>query len=141
MIPKIKISANVEKITIPGAKKVYRFFQKETGKSIADLLTLEGEVIDTSKPYTLFNPYYTWKRLAVEDYEIRELLVPIFQGGKRVYDSPSLAEIRSYCMLETEKLWDEVRRLENPHRYFVDLSEDLWQIKHTLLEEYSEGDY
>jgi nicotinate phosphoribosyltransferase len=141
VIPKIKISANVEKITTPGAKNVLRFFRKKSGKAIADLLTLEGETIDTSKPYTLFNPYYTWKRLTVEDYEVRELLVPIFEGGKRVYESPNLEDIRSYCMVETEKLWDEVRRLENPHRYFVDLSEDLWQIKHTLLEEYSEGDY
>ncbi len=141
VIPKIKISANVEKITTPGAKKIFRFFRKESGKAIADLLALEGETIDTSKPYTLFNPYYTWKRLTVEDYEVRELLVPIFKAGKKVYESPALEEIRSYCLTETAKLWDEVRRLENPHRYFVDLSEDLWQIKHTLLEQYSEGEY
>lgn len=141
VIPKIKISANVEKITTPGAKKIFRFFRKESGKAIADLLALEGETIDTEKPYTLFNPYYTWKRLTVEDFEVRELLVPIFQAGKKVYVSPPLDEIRSYCIKETEKLWEEVRRLENPHRYFVDLSEDLWQIKHTLLEQYSEGEY
>lgn len=141
VIPKIKISANVEKITTPGAKKIFRFFRKESGKAIADLLALEGETIDISKPYTLFNPYYTWKRLTVEDYEVRELLVPIFKAGKKVYESPALEEIRSYCLTETAKLWDEVRRLENPHRYFVDLSEDLWQIKHTLLEQYSEGEY
>lgn len=137
IIPKIKISENVEKITNPGFKKVWRFYDKESGKAVADLLTLPDEVIDENKPYELFDPEFTWKRKIVTNFYVKELPVKIFDKGKCVYKSPSLKEIRDYCSAQTETLWDEVTRFDNPHTYYVDLSKPLWDIKDQLLKEYS----
>ncbi len=134
IIPKIKISENAAKITNPHYKKVYRLFDKENGKAIADYITVYDEVIDETKPLELFDPEHTWKRKVVTNYTVRPLLVPIFLNGECVYESPSTSEIRDYCSAEVETLWDEVKRFENPHNYYVDLSEKLWKIKHELLE-------
>ena len=133
--PKIKISDNVAKITTPGFKQVYRLFDRETDKAIADVVTLHDEIIDDSNPYEIFHPVYTWKRKTVENFYARKLLVPIFEKGELVYDRPSLEEIRSYCSEQVDTLWEEVLRFENPHEYFVDLSYDLWNIKETLLKQ------
>lgn len=137
VIPKIKISENVSKITTPHFKKLYRFYEQDTGKAIADYLTVYDEVVDASKPITIFDPEATWKKKDVENFTVRELQVPVFRGGKRVYDSPPLHEIRSYCAAQLETLWDEVLRFDNPHNYYVDLSQKLWDIKHDLLEKNS----
>ena len=135
IIPKIKISENAAKITNPHYKKVYRLFDKENGKAIADYIAVHDEVVDGSAPIELFDPDYTWKRKTVTDYTVRELQVPIFLGGKCVYQSPSTTEIRDYCAKEVDTLWDEVKRFENPHNYYVDLSQKLWDIKHELLKQ------
>lgn len=137
IIPKIKISENTAKITTPGFKKVYRLFNNETGKAIGDVVTLYDENIDNSKPYTLFDPVDTWKKKTVTDYTAKEILIPIFKNGECVYKSKPISEIRSYCKEQVDSLWEEVLRFENPHRYYVDLSEKLWNVKHNLLEEYS----
>ncbi len=133
IIPKIKISENPEKITNPHFKKIYRIYDNETGKASADLLCTFDEEIDASQPLEIFDPVETWKKKTFTDYTLRELLVPIFKNGECVYKNPGIAEIRDYCMAEVETLWDEVKRFENPHRYYVDLSEKLWNIKHELL--------
>ena len=132
--PKIKISENPEKITNPHFKRVYRIYDNETGKASADLLTVFDEEIDTDKPLEIFDPVETWKKKTFTDYTLRELQVPIFINGECVYKSPGISEIRDYCLSEVDTLWDEVKRFENPHRYYVDLSEKLWNIKHKLLE-------
>ena len=131
--PKIKISENAGKITTPDFKRLYRFYSKETGKAEADLLTVYDEVIDENEPYELFDPNHVWKRKTMENYTLRELLVPIFKSGECVYSSPSVKEIRENCQKELLSMWDEVLRFENPHNYYVDLSEKLWQEKHDLL--------
>lgn len=131
--PKIKISENVGKITNPHFKKVYRIFDKATGKAEADYLTVWDEKIDASQPLELFDPEATWKRRVYTDYEIKELQVPIFEKGKLVYQQPTLREIQDYCKTQVEALWDEVKRFENPHHYYVDLSQKLWDIKDQLL--------
>ncbi len=133
VIPKIKISENPEKITNPHFKKVYRIYDNETGKAGADLLCVYDEVIDTTKPLEIFDPIETWKTKEFTNYTVKELLVPIYKNGKRVYDSPHISEIRNYCLEQVETLWDEVKRFENPHRYYVDLSEKLWNVKQSLL--------
>ncbi len=133
IIPKIKISENPEKITNPHFKKVYRIYDNETGKASADLLCVYDEVIDEKAPLEIFDPVETWKKKEFTDYTLRELLVPVFKNGECVYDLPTINEIQSYCKSEIETLWDEVKRFENPHRYYVDLSEKLWNIKHELL--------
>ncbi len=135
IIPKIKISENPEKITNPHFKKVYRIFDKETGTATADLMCVYDEVIDESRPLELFDPVATWKRKVCVDYEAKELLVPIFKNGELVYDCPDIEEIRAYAKAQIMTLWDEVKRFENPHRYYVDLSEKLWKIKQDLLSE------
>ncbi len=137
IVPKIKISENAGKITNPHFKTVYRIFDKN-GMATADLLTVHDEVIDTSAPLELFDPEETWKRKTVTDYTLRPLLVPIFRDGALVYESPSVSEIRAYCQKEVATLWEEVRRFENPHRYYVDLSQKLWDIKRELLEKRGE---
>ena len=131
--PKIKISENIIKITNPDFKKLYRFYSKESGKAEADLLTVHDEVIDASQPYELFDPTHVWKRKTMTDYELRELLVPIFLNGECVYTSPTVSEIRANCQRELASMWDEVLRFENPHNYYVDLSQRLWDEKHQLL--------
>ena len=133
IIPRIKISENVGKITTPHFKKVYRFFSKENHKAEADLLCVHDEEFDFTKPFELFDPIATWKRKTLEDYEVVELLKPIFINGKLVYNCPSIEEIRKYCSEQVDSLWDEVKRFENPHNYYVDLSQKLWDIKQNLL--------
>ena len=133
IIPKIKISENPEKITNPHFKKVYRIFDKETGTAIADQLCVFDETIDESEPLDLFDPVQIWKSKTITDYVAKELLVPIFKDGECVYESPSIHEIRSYCKTQIMTLWDEVKRFENPHKYYVDLSHKLWNIKQGLL--------
>ncbi len=133
IIPKIKISENTEKITNPHFKKVYRLYSKESGKAIADVVTLFDETIDESKPFLLFDPVHTWKKKLVENFTAVEIRRQIFKEGKLVYQIPSIEESRAFCAAEVENLWDEVKRFENPHRYYVDLSEKLWKIKQDLL--------
>lgn len=133
IIPRIKISENVGKITTPHFKKVYRFYSKENHKAEADLLATYDEVLDFTKPFELFDPIATWKRKILDDYEVEELLKPIFINGELVYECPSIEEIRKYCKTQIESLWDEVTRFENPHNYYVDLTQKLWDIKQQLL--------
>ena len=133
VVPKIKISENVEKITNPHHKKLYRFYAKDTGKAIADYLTVYDEVVDDSKDMTIFDPDATWKTKRVYNFTARELQVPVFKDGKLVYKLPSLEEIRAYCLSQVDTLWDEVKRFDNPQTYFVDLSQKLWDIKYDLL--------
>lgn len=136
IIPKINLSENIKKITIPSSKLVYRLFDMDSGKAIADVLTTDSEEIDDSKPYELFDPDFTWKRKEIENYVARPLLVKIFDKGECVYTSPAPDEIRDYCAEQIDTLWDEVKRFENPHKYYVDLSEKLWEIRKLLIEEY-----
>lgn len=133
IIPKIKISENPEKITNPHFKKVYRLYSNETGKAIADVITLHDETIDESKPYLLFDPIHIWKKKIVENYTAKPLCRRIFDKGKLVYEVPTIEESRAFCKEEIDKLWDEVKRFENPHTYYVDLSQKLWNIKQELL--------
>ena len=134
IVPKIKISENAAKITTPDFKQVYRLYDNETGKAIADVMTLHNEVLDDSQPYEIFDPVYTWKRKKVKDFTAKPLLVQIFDKGECCYQSPDIKDIKKFCNEQVETLWDEVKRFENPHRYYVDLSKKLWDIKQALLE-------
>ena len=131
--PKIKISENTGKITNPHFKKLYRFYGNDTGKAIADYLCVYDETVDDSGEMEIFDPEHTWKTKTVYDFTAKELQVPIFKDGRLVYDMPDLQQIRTYCMEQVDTLWDEVKRFENPHSYYVDLSQKLWDIKHDLL--------
>ena len=131
--PKIKISENVAKITIPHFKKVYRFYGRDTGKAIADYITLHDETVDDSENLVIFDPAATWKRKDVYNFEAKELQVPIFLNGELVYKQPTLQETRAYCAQQVDTLWDEVKRFDNPHSYYVDLSEKLWDVQQKLL--------
>ena len=133
IIPKIKCSENVEKITIPHFKKVYRLYNRDNGKAIADYMTVYDETVNENEPLMLFDPYATWKTKNVCNFEARELLVPVFLKGKRVYQSPPLKEIKSYCKQQVDTLWDEIKRFDNPQTYYVDLSRKLWDIQQELL--------
>jgi nicotinate phosphoribosyltransferase len=133
IIPKIKISENIGKITIPHFKKIYRLYEKATKKAIADLLTVHDETIPQDE-IEIFDPEAIWKRKTLTDYDAKELLVPIFKNGKQVYKLPHIETIKSYCQEQLETLWDEVMRFENPHNYYVDLSQKLWNIREGLLE-------
>ena len=133
IIPKIKISENVGKITTPHFKKLYRFYGRDTGKAITDYLCVYDETVDDSCNLEIFDPEATWKRKEVYNFEARELLVPIYKNGKLVYKRPSMEELRAYCASQIETLWDEVKRFDNPHRYYVDLSQKLYDIKQSLL--------
>ncbi len=135
-IPKIKLSENVEKITTPCSKKVVRFYSNESGKAIADVLMLENEEIPNGEDYEIFDPNHTWKRKIIKDYFAKDLLVKIFDKGKCIYTSPDIEKIRTYCKEQVDTLWDEVKRFENPHDYYVDLSPRLWKIKNDLLNEH-----
>ena len=135
VIPKIKVSENVDKNTNPHFKKVYRIYDKQTGKAEADYITLWDEEVDPTQPLELFDPRATWKRKTYTDYEIRPLLVPIFKDGELVYEKPELQDVREYCREQVQSLWAEVKRFENPHNYYVDLSQKLWDIKQNLLRE------
>lgn len=135
--PKIKISENVEKITNPGFKGLYRLYSKETGKAQGDVLTLSEETIPEQDAYEIFDPNAVWKKTVVRNYTVRNLHVPIFKEGKCVYESPSIEEIKKYCKEQIETLWDETLRLENPQTYYVDLSPKLFNMKQKLLQEFS----
>ncbi|HPT89107.1 MAG TPA: nicotinate phosphoribosyltransferase [Bacilli bacterium] len=138
IIPKIKISENSNKVTTPHFKKVYRLYCKKTNKALADLITVYDEEIDETQPLEIFDPVHTWKRKTLVDYYAINLLKPIFKDGKRVYDLPTLEEIRAYCQSQLDTLWDELKRFEFPHKYYVDLSLKLWEIKDQLIKDQAE---
>lgn len=133
VVPKIKVSENPAKVTTPHFKKVYRIFEDDSDKAIADLITVYDEAVSDQEPLELFDPDAVWKRKTIEQFHMEELLVPIFRGGELVYDLPEIEEIRAHCAKEIERQWDEVKRFENPHNYYVDLSQKLWDIKAELL--------
>ncbi|MDY3792722.1 MAG: nicotinate phosphoribosyltransferase [Oscillospiraceae bacterium] len=135
LIPKIKLSENVTKITTPDFKELWRFYDKSTGKAMADLITCYGEEIDDSKPITIFDPDHPYKKKTLTDFTAKKLHVKIFDKGECVYTSPTDTEIRSFCAAQLDTLWDEVKRFENPHEYYVDLSKKLWDKKNELLNE------
>lgn len=137
VIPKIKISENTAKVTLPGIKIPWRLYDKNTGKAIADVITLGNEKIDSSEPYEIFDPVHTWKRKVVTDFVAQKLQVKIFENGKQIYEIPSVKEISNHREKQVDALWDEVKRFENPHTYYVDLSEDLWNLKNSLLSKIS----
>lgn len=137
LIPKMKISENVGKITNPGFKNVYRFFDNETGKAIADLITLRDEPAPNGDPITIFDPDAVWKKKRLSNYTAKELLVKIFDKGKCVYKTPSLKEIQEYCTMQLDTLWGTMLRFDNPQKYYVDLSNSLWNLKHELLHKYN----
>ena len=132
IIPKIKISENVEKITNPHFKKVYRLISNDTNKAIADLITVYDEKVPEG-PIEIFDPEVTWKRQMVDNYHVQELLVQVVKDGEVIYETPSMKDIQEYCKSQVKELWDEVKRFENPHNYYVDLSQKLWDIKDDLL--------
>ena len=134
IIPKIKISENVTKITTPHFKKFYRLYDRISGKALADQLCVFDEIIDDSKELEIFDPNYTWKKKKLSNFYAKEMLIPVFKAGKCVYDKPSYAEICGYCKAQVDTLWEEIKRFENPHTYYVDLSEKLWKVKNELLE-------
>ena len=136
LTPKIKLSENAGKITNPGFKMPWRLFDNETGMAIADVITLADEVIDDTKPYVIFDPEFTYKRKTLTNFRAVRLQVPVFEKGRCVYTSPSIQEMRTYCKEQLDKVWDEVKRFENPHAYYVDLSEPLWKLKRELLDKY-----
>lgn len=137
IVPKIKISENAEKITNPGFKQIHRIFDKNTNKAVADLITLDGEIIDESKPLTIFNPIYTWKKKTIKNFYTKDLRIKIFENGQCTYTSPSVNVIKEKCDEELSKFWPEILRFQNPHTYYVDLSQDLWNMKQDLLNKYS----
>ena len=138
IVPKIKISENIGKITNPHFKKVYRFYGNDTGKAIADYMCLYDETVDDSGEMEIFDPEATWKTKTVYNFTARQLLVPIFKGGQLVYQCPDLQQVRKYCLEQVDTLWDEVKRFDNPHTYYVDLSQKLWDIKNDLLRNHGE---
>ena len=135
IIPKIKLSENPSKVTTPHYKKVYRLYSNDDMKAEADLICVFDEIIDDTKPLEIFDPVHTWKRKTLTNFTARELLVPIFKDGKQIYSLPDIHEIRDHCKREISFLWDEVLRFENPHNYYVDLSQKLWDIKNSMLHE------
>jgi len=135
IIPKIKISENIEKITNPGFKTLYRLYDKETGKALADVMTLDGETIPEEDGYEIFDPNAIWKRKTLNNFYAKNLRVQLFDAGKCVYESPSIDEIKDYCAAQIDTLWDEMLRFENPQTYYVDLSQNLYDLKQKLLSE------
>lgn len=135
--PRIKVSENIEKVTNPGYKEVWRLYDNFTKKAIADVITLKDEIIDDSKPYEIFDPVYTWKKQTVVNFTAKKLQVPIFKKGELVYNLPSLEDIRKKAKEELNTLWNESLRIDNPHKHYVDLSKDLWTLKNNLLLEKS----
>lgn len=136
IVPRIKVSENVTKITNPCFKKLWRLYDRESGKAIADVITLHEEIIDDSHPYEIFDPEHIWKRKTLDNFRAVPLQVPLFKGGVRVYDAPPVDDVRTYCQQQIGTMWDEVLRFENPHRYYVDLSQPLWDEKQRLLSEF-----
>ena len=139
VVPKIKISENTVKITNPGVKKLYRIYDKDNGKAIADLIALEHETYDESQPLTIYDPVNTWKSMRLTNYTMKELQVPLFKNGKRVYESPSLMDLQKHCREELDTFWDQYKRLLNPQRYKVDLSDSLWMLKNSMIQQLRRG--
>ncbi len=137
IVPKIKISENIEKITNPGFKTLFRLYDKDSGKAIADVITLDHESIPSGSDYQIFDPQFIWKRKTVSNFEAKNLRVQIFNKGQLVYKLPAIEEIRDYCQEQIATLWDEILRFENPHEYYVDLSKELWDLKTGLIETHS----
>lgn len=137
LIPKIKLSENTSKITLPGFKQCWRLFDRESGKAIADVITLRDEVIDDTKEYEIFDPEYTWKRKMVRNFIARPLQVEVFKNGELKFKCPNATAIREYREQQVESLWEEVQRFEKPHKYYVDYSEKLYQLQKELIEQYS----
>ena len=135
LVPKIKVSESVEKITNPSFKMVYRLFDKENGKALADYITLFDEKVDENKPLTIFDPKSPWKKCTLENFEARPMLVKIFEKGKQIYNLPVITDIKQYTKKQIDTLWDEVKRFENPHNYYVDLSQKLYDLKIGMLNE------
>ena len=135
MIPKIKKSENVEKITNPGFKSVFRIFDKDSSRALADIIVLDGETIPEGEEYEIFDPEAVWKRKKIKNFYVRNLREQIFEGGKCVYKCPSIDEIRDYCTQQLDAMWDEMKRFENPQTYYVDLSYNLWKLKHDMIED------
>jgi nicotinate phosphoribosyltransferase len=140
IVPKIKISENVEKITNPGAKNLYRIYDRESGKALVDLLTLSDEIVTEEPVMEVFDQNNPWMRKKIKNYSVRNLRVKLFDHGERIYQSPPLDEIRKYCADQIETIWEETLRFENPQTYFVDLSQKLWDLKQKLLNEFGEED-
>jgi len=136
IIPKMKISENIEKITDPGFKTLYRLYDKDTNKAIADVITLDHEDPPNGGAYEIFDPQITWKRKMITNFYAKNLRVPVFKKGKCVYKLPDIEEIRNYCKEQIDTLWEEILRFENPHQFYVDLSKELWELKNKLIEEY-----
>jgi len=135
IVPKIKVSENITKITNPHFKKLYRFFDKDSGKAIADELCVYDETIDENRPHTIFDPDATWKKTTLTKFTAKAIQVPVYKNGKLIYDLPGIEKIKSYCAQQVNLLWEEVKRFENPHTYYVDLSLKLWDIKQQLLKD------
>ena len=135
MIPKIKKSENVEKITNPGFKSVFRIFDKDSSRALADIIVLDGETIPEGEEYEIFDPEAVWKRKKIKNFYVRNLREQILEGGKCVYKCPSIDEIRDYCTQQLDAMWDEMKRFENPQTYYVDLSYNLWKLKHDMIED------
>ena len=140
-IPKIKLSENSEKVTNPGNKTVFRVYEKETGKIKADIIALADEVFSEEESLMLFDPVEPWKKTKMKagTFTIREMMVPVFKDGECCYESPKVMEIREYCKNEQNTLWDEARRLVNPHKVYVDLSKKLYDLKMELLDKVNEN--
>lgn len=133
IIPKIKISENVVKVTNPSYKKLFRFYSKADNKALADVITLNNEKIEENE-YTIFDPINTWKKKTLNNYYVKELQTLIFKKGKLVYNSPTLKEIAEYSKKDLDTFWEEIKRIDNPHKYFVDLSQKLWNLKQEMLQ-------
>lgn len=133
IVPKIKISENAAKVTNPSFKTVWRLYDRNSGKALADVLTLHDEIIDDTEPYEIFDPDHTYKRKLLTDFRAERLLIPVFEKGRCVYESPALPKIQRYCREQLETIWDEVKRFENPQNYYVDLSQKLWDLKTSML--------
>ncbi|MDD6098836.1 MAG: nicotinate phosphoribosyltransferase [Oscillospiraceae bacterium] len=136
IIPKIKISENAAKITNPSYKELWRLFDNSSGKAVADVIALAGEIIDSSEPYTIFDPEQPYKKTVLTDFTAKKLRVQLFCKGRCVYKSPDIEEIKEYCRSQLELIWDEVKRFENPHEYYVDLSKPLWELKQKMLSDF-----
>jgi len=139
IIPKIKISENVTKITTPGFKRLWRLYDRTSGKALADVITLADEVIDDTRSYEIFDPNFVWKRKVLTNFRAEDIREQIFSKGRRLTKEKSLKELQDFCSQQVDTLWDEVKRFENPHRYYVDLSQKLWDVKNRLISQYSFG--
>lgn len=135
VVPKLKVSENAEKTTNPGVKETIRFYSRENGKALADLLVLAHEEVPAHGPLTIFDPIDTWKRKTLRDYDTERLLVPIFRQGEQIYDCPSVQAVQAHARRQLGHFWPEYKRLKNPEEYIVDLSEELWNLKHTMIRE------